>query len=869
MADKELYIIDTELPDPLNFDAIKRQAIDQLKSLAGKVWSNYNESDPGVTILDQLCYALTELGYCAQFPIEDVLTQADGKIRYEGQFFEPQLILTSSPVTTDDYRKLVHDKIDAVEAIYITAECVAGAPTGRYASYLRLKNVTRMEGDEIHHLTCAVHKLLNQHRNLAEVFAWPIPLVTRPITLGGTIVLAPRADVTELYGQILKVLHTYGVAPPIRSGYEQLRAQGVAADAIFNGPHLQQGWIQGPNGLQGKRDNVNLFTLQTLLAAIDGVVHVEGLYFLESAYQDESIIAIGKQEIPEIQPSILAFRIMRNGVQVQPGVPHLGAGENGGVYPVPLYLSQLSVAYESAGVPSKVDRHPPRPQGRYRNIEQYYSVQNTFPDAYCIGHNSLQSDLPRYRVASSRQLKGYLMVYDQLLANQFSQLAHVADLFSFQPPPPAIRPADDALAYPPFAPTYFCQGLYDVPDVMPLLQGTGAFHYQLDPLRPEKLVERDAWKRYREQPFNAYMHGLRELMESASEAARRRDNMLSHLMARHGDQASLYDDMIKAGHWYGGEARTCAVVKSIWLQNYQCLSYRRVRAFDARLAQQLTPLDRNARSWQIPAVHYPTVDGQLDEQSIYSHAKLQAADFQQFSTFELKADILLGLSKHLLTLASKLDALLKQSDFEGWLENSAESQPYKLADSDLSVLRGSGEHYLEDGGERLMTIAGNPGAAPGYDDYRQHLLQLLWLGRERKGFLLVEHVWLLPLDSDQVPATEQGTPSHFLSASLVFPKYVSRVLQSDFQKALATLVEQHWPAHVTLRWREWPHGPLRSLIDFFVAWYNGICAAQRDSGGKVPMPVAPLAGKDAPQTPGSMLAKLLQLGSTQEAAHAS
>jgi hypothetical protein len=55
-------IVDEPLPEALNFEALKRLGIDQLKVLAGKVWSNYNESDPGVTILEQLCYALTELG---------------------------------------------------------------------------------------------------------------------------------------------------------------------------------------------------------------------------------------------------------------------------------------------------------------------------------------------------------------------------------------------------------------------------------------------------------------------------------------------------------------------------------------------------------------------------------------------------------------------------------------------------------------------------------------------------------------------------------------------------------------------------------------------------------------------------------------
>ena len=66
MTGDDYYIIDEPLPDALNFAVLKRDGIKQLQTLSGKVWTNYNDSDPGVTILDQLCYALTELGYCAQ-----------------------------------------------------------------------------------------------------------------------------------------------------------------------------------------------------------------------------------------------------------------------------------------------------------------------------------------------------------------------------------------------------------------------------------------------------------------------------------------------------------------------------------------------------------------------------------------------------------------------------------------------------------------------------------------------------------------------------------------------------------------------------------------------------------------------------------
>ncbi|MCF5630842.1 hypothetical protein GIV53_16310, partial [Pseudomonas syringae] len=57
MVDPVPSIIDQPLPDALNFRSLKNLGIQQLKQLVGNTWSNYNDSDPGVTILDQVCYA--------------------------------------------------------------------------------------------------------------------------------------------------------------------------------------------------------------------------------------------------------------------------------------------------------------------------------------------------------------------------------------------------------------------------------------------------------------------------------------------------------------------------------------------------------------------------------------------------------------------------------------------------------------------------------------------------------------------------------------------------------------------------------------------------------------------------------------------
>ncbi|WP_248798716.1 hypothetical protein [Pseudomonas sp. MWU13-2105] len=835
-------IVDAPLPVAVDFNALKSLGIDQLKSLVGETWSNFNESDPGVTILDQLCYALTELGYCAEFPIEDVLTDKDGKIRYDGQFFAPQEILTCSPVTIDDYRRLVHDRIAGVEAIYIAAEFIrldsadgGTLPSGRYSTYLHFSPSADVDSTQ---LRTQVHSLLNAHRNLGEMFTEPRLLDRRRITLSGSLNLVSGADITQVQSRIIQVLKAYTVPPVLHRGYQELRGQGIPADEIFNGPNLGHGWIGGADALPAKTQRINLFELSALLAAVEGVAQVQGLGLTENGVSLE-VSEIDAGQIVDLEP--LALTLTRNTV-LQPLEARQEAAD---------YLSGMREQHQAASVEAAVNPYPPLPYGRYRNIEDYYSIQNTFPDTYGIGPNSLQSDLPDPRVASSRQLKGYLLVFDQLLANQFSQLAHVGELFSFKSSAAARLVYGNesvGLTYPPFEATYHCQALYNVPDVMPLLRGNAAFHFQMDPQEPDKLVERDAWKRFQQQPSNAYLHGLRGMMEGPDVAQSRRDRMLSHLMARHGDQAGLYDDMIKIGHWYGSDARTRSVVKSIWLENYPLLSYHRTCAFNPWRARPLQVLPEKDQTRRYPPfAGPPRVDGQLNEALIQQNARLKPADLVNFSAFELKSGILLGLAEHLLAICGKLAVLLENPGFQDWLRAPpANNASYALPGSDISIVLLGAQHWLYEGKQQLLHISSSTMESVSAQDYRLHLDQLQWLATQRKGFVLIEHPLLLA-------DGQQGTPAWYLSASLVFPDYLSLVMQDGFKTFIQTLIDQHWPAHVGVNCLTMSQVTLRALIQQFVTWHNLMSdpASERRNAAA------------------QALAKLLKLPAAKEAGNAS
>jgi hypothetical protein len=74
---------------------------------------------------------------------------------------------------------------------------------------------------------------------------------------------------------------------------------------------------------------------------------------------------------------------------------------------------------------------PILPTGRDRHVGRYHSIQHQFPANYGVGAVGLPATASENRLAQARQLKAYLLFFDQIMANNFNQLAHVKDLFGF------------------------------------------------------------------------------------------------------------------------------------------------------------------------------------------------------------------------------------------------------------------------------------------------------------------------------------------------------------------------------------------------------------------------------------------------------
>jgi hypothetical protein len=110
LTEDQLYIDKTRtLPPGQDFSFLRAEGLKYIEELASAFWTDYNSHDPGVTILEALCYAITELGYRTDFDTKDLMAAPDGSIDGNQAFFSAKNILTAEPLTVEDYRKLLVD----------------------------------------------------------------------------------------------------------------------------------------------------------------------------------------------------------------------------------------------------------------------------------------------------------------------------------------------------------------------------------------------------------------------------------------------------------------------------------------------------------------------------------------------------------------------------------------------------------------------------------------------------------------------------------------------------------------------------------------------------------------------------------------
>lgn len=415
-----------------NYVDLRDEGLRFVQELAGDVWTDYNEHDPGVTILEQLCYALTELTYRASFSMADVLADERGVIDMRRHaLFPPRAAFPSSPLTPNDYRRLIVDRVKAVGNVWLTPLKAQGL----YDIELYVPGTNSCACRDkiaLHEVRERVLHTYVSNRNLCEDIRAIHFLEELPTNVHGTITIdESRAPETILADLLFNV--TQFLAPELRrEPLTALISRGLAPSRIFEGPWLTNGFINDDELARPRLAEIPVRDIVRILAQTNGVIGVRGVSIHVHGHGDVS----GNDHVRVPDKGILvietgpddyghfALQLVRRGMPCKIDPEH-----------VERELDKLQTNLRRRfPLEPQYEKNFALPRGRLRgDIAQYTSIQNQFPNVYGINAYGPPDNATTRRIAQARQLKGCLLVFEQLLADGFAQIGHAKDLFSTEP----------------------------------------------------------------------------------------------------------------------------------------------------------------------------------------------------------------------------------------------------------------------------------------------------------------------------------------------------------------------------------------------------------------------------------------------------
>lgn len=351
---------------------------------------------------------------------------------------------------------------------------------------------------------------MDLHRNLDEDRCRVELVEVVDIAVCADVTVDPAADIEQVQAQIWFAIERY-LDPPVEFGsLDDKLAAGEPVEEIFNGPELRNGFVSAQALVDSElRSELRVSDILDQLIDIEGVVSVERTRL--TAYAGDGTPVFGvvdptwvdgepvfdptrmsaswlmflpPRSRPRLHRRLSRFLFAADGL---PFLPRTDEAED--------TLLQLHGQVARPKLTS-TDLDLPTPVGQARDLAAYFPLRLCLPQTYGISRAGLPSTASTLRHAQAQQLRAYLMVFDQLLADAYAQVAHVGDLFSLDP----------AVEH-----TYFSR-LFD-PEEIP------GYNEVVDALTAD---------------------GLGQLTEGAGVFVERRNRFLDHLLARFAESLREY-----------------------------------------------------------------------------------------------------------------------------------------------------------------------------------------------------------------------------------------------------------------------------------------------------------------------------------------
>lgn len=441
-----------ETGDQTDFHFLRKTGIDYIEKLGGKLWTDYNSHDPGITTLEVLSYAITDLGMRMNLNMGDILTSQDTDKDIHTQFLKATEILPSRPLTELDYRKLFIDisftsghkrpirncwLVPNNEKLYV--DCKTGnldfKPIGDKVQSFDIKGLYDLYVDYAEDVddenngcgkvgvNLQILDRYHANRSLCEDLAEIKEVEVQKVAVCARIGLVNKADEELVHAKVLRAINNY-LSPEVHFySLKQMLEKGLTTDQIFEGPLLENGFIDTEELKNSQlRTEVRLSDIISEIMKVDGVkeIHEISIAGCDNVIKQTNdwLICIEKGRKPELC-ELSSFSYSKgslplniNGKKVQD------------------YLQNLKREEEALREDARQNKELALPQGTSYDVAEYATILNEFPDTYGVGSSGIIGNQNPEREALAKQMKAYLLFFDQILAGYFKHLEKVKEILS-------------------------------------------------------------------------------------------------------------------------------------------------------------------------------------------------------------------------------------------------------------------------------------------------------------------------------------------------------------------------------------------------------------------------------------------------------
>ncbi|ASU33910.1 baseplate J/gp47 family protein [Mucilaginibacter xinganensis] len=620
-----------------DYVSLRSEGIKLIEKLGSDNWTNYNVSDPGITILEAVCYAITDLSYRTDFDIKDLLApQQLTNDTWNQVFYTARHILHNSALNINDYRKLIIDVV-GVRNAWLTPSKDYEVPIwidynhfekredydcdcddkeekicyGKLGvNQVNLTDAKRERLDKLNQLTASIAVLASKikakrdelsnlpadsdvavkekltadiaaleqqntelkqeqrdaandtfiapeiveieglynvmieyeediidggkreeirqvvidrlaaNRNLCEDFLSIDAVEYLDFGIGASIVLEEYADPDLVLAQIFFTIYKYFTPSVPFYTIDQMLAKNYQVDEIFEGPALKHGFIDDTD-----LERTSLFRdimLSDIIAEISDINGVKAITYLHlpfngvagksaaTNYFYEWVKRLkNERKIARIQPAMSQIMFCKEREFI---TYYTGSTKDRLPAKMLKAFKDMKTAerkYKLVG--AELDF--PVPNGDYMELQDYYPVTYSLPNTYGISDRAgLPANADDARKTQAHQLSGYLLFFEQILADYLVQLDHLRDLFTF----------DDSVKH-----TYFTRALTEIENLNELLidKGNhGSNHFDLI--------------------LSDFVKVVQNLVETPRLFNDRRNIFLDHMLARFSEDLSEYQSLM-------------------------------------------------------------------------------------------------------------------------------------------------------------------------------------------------------------------------------------------------------------------------------------------------------------------------------------